>query len=106
MFKKTGIALLASLVILTGCGLKTSGVQPLGKDTYVVSSEAMNEPEAKGSALSQAQAHCAERSRQVLVTKQYKRHKVRYYYDVTFMCLPSGDERLVDPEYEAVPLSH
>ncbi|MDX1573652.1 MAG: hypothetical protein R3341_06460 [Methylophaga sp.] len=91
---------LISLVLL-GCGLKTSGVNNLGGDTYSVSSDGLNDSEAKGLALGQAEAHCADMGQKVLVTKLRKRHKVRYFYDVTFKCLPSGDPQLQNPEYES-----
>ncbi len=88
-------------LMLLGCGLKTSGVNNIGGDTYSVSSDGLNDSEAKGLALGQAQAHCADLGQKVLVTKLRKRHKVRYFYDVTFKCLPAGDPQLKNPEYES-----
>lgn len=95
-----------SLLVLSGCGLKTSGVNTLGGDTFSVSSDGPNDSETKGSALGQAEAHCAERGQRVLVTKLHKRHKVRYFYDVTFKCLPAGDPQLKDPQYETSKISN
>lgn len=89
-----------SLLLLAGCGLKTSGVNTLGGNTFTVSSDGLNDSQTKGQALSQAQAHCADLGQKVLVTKLRKRHKVRYFYDVTFKCLPENDPQLQNPEYE------
>ena len=92
---------LLSVMLLAGCGLKTSGVNTLGGNTFSVSSDGPNDSETKGSALSQARAHCADMGQKVLVTKLRKRHnKMRYYYDVTFKCLPENDPQLQNPQYE------
>lgn len=88
-------------LMLVGCGLKTSGVNNIGGDTFSVSSDGLNDSEAKGLALSQAEAHCIDLGQKVLVTQLRKRHKVRYFYDVTFRCLPAGDPQLQNPEYES-----
>lgn len=90
-----------AVTLLAGCSLKTSGVNTLGGNTFSVSSDGPNDSETKGSALSQAREHCAAKGQKVLVTKLRKRHnKMRYYYDVTFKCLPENDPQLQNPEYE------
>ncbi len=88
-------------MILFGCGLKTSGVNNIGGNTFSVSSDGLNDSETKGLALGQAEAHCDELGQKVLVTQLRKRHKVRYFYDVTFKCLPAGDPQLQNPQYES-----
>lgn len=98
--KKQWILLSLLPVLLVGCGLKTSGVNNVGGNLYTVTSDGLNDSEAKGSALGQAEAHCADMGQKVLVTSMRKRHKVRYFYDVTFKCLPEGDAQLNNPEYE------
>lgn len=100
MQKLLWLLVLMSLILL-GCGLKTSGVNNIGGDTFSVSSDGLNDSEAKGLALRQAEAHCADLGQKVLVTQLRKRHKVRYFYDVTFKCLPAGDPQLQNPEYES-----
>ncbi|HET8808189.1 MAG TPA: hypothetical protein VFM76_07415 [Methylophaga sp.] len=99
MQKLLWLLALMSLMLL-GCGLKTSGVNNIGGDTYSVSSDGLNDSEAKGLALGQAEAHCDASGQKVLVTQLRKRHKVRYFYDVTFKCLPEGDPQLQNPQYE------
>lgn len=106
MMQKSLLVLsLLSLMLLTGCGLKTSGVNNLAGNTYSVSSDGLNDSEAKGLALRQAEAHCTDLGQQVLVTKLRKRHKVRYFYDVTFKCLPADDPQLQDPQYQSSHIS-
>ena len=101
MQKSLLVLSLLSLMLLAGCGLKTSGVNNMGGNTFSVSSDGLNDSEAKGLALGQAEAHCDELGQKVLVTQLRKRHKVRYYYDVTFKCLPAGDPQLQNPQYES-----
>lgn len=101
MRKQLLLLSLLPVILLAGCSLKTSGVNMLGGNTFSVSSDGPNDSETKGSVLSQARAHCADMGQKVLVTKLRKRHnKVRYYYDVTFKCLPENDPQLQNPEYE------
>lgn len=102
MQKSLWVTGVMATLLLAGCGLKTSGVNNLGGNTFSVSSDGLNDSEAKGLALSQAETFCAERNQKVLVTKLHKRHKVRYFYDVTFKCLPEGDPQLDNPEYETI----
>lgn len=97
------IALIISLTavaIVSGCAVKTSGVKKVGPDTYTVSADHLNASTAKASVLEQAGVYCANQGQEVLVTKTLKRQKVKYFYDVTFLCLDKGDPRLVSPEYE------
>ncbi|HAO25606.1 MULTISPECIES: hypothetical protein [unclassified Methylophaga] len=91
---------LSSVALVSGCAVKTSGVKKVGPDTYTVSADHLNASTAKASVLDQAGAYCANLGQEVLVTKTLKRQKVKYFYDVTFLCLEKGDPRLVSPEYE------
>ena len=91
---------LSAAVVISGCAVKTSGVKKVGPDTYTVSADHMNASTAKASVLDQADAYCADQGKEILVTKTLKRQKVKYFYDVTFLCLEKGDPRLVSPEYE------
>lgn len=94
------IVSLSAVALVTGCAVKTSGVKKVGPDTYTVSADHMNASTAKASVLDQAGAYCANQGKELLVTKTLKRQKVKYFYDVTFLCLNQGDPRLVSPEYE------
>ena len=90
------------LILLTGCALNSSGVRMVGPDTYQVMTDDMNASTAKGVALEQAERHCSDIGKQVLVSKISMRKRMRYSYDVTFLCLNEGDPKLVRPEYETI----
>lgn len=91
---------LSAALVLTGCAVKTSGVKKVGPDTYTVSADHLNASTAKASVLEQAGEYCANQGKELLVTKTLKRQQVKYFYDVTFLCLDEGDPRLISPEYE------
>ena len=78
---------LSAALVLTGCAVKTSA-------------DHLNASTAKASVLEQAGEYCVSQGKELLVTKTLKRQKVKYFYDVTFLCLDEGDPRLVSPEYE------
>ncbi len=92
--------------LLYGCGLKTysSGVLPMGPDTYSVSADDLNASTAKQAALGQAQAHCTSKGKEILVTNTKSlRDGPRSVYDVTFLCLSKGDPQLARPTYSKEP---
>lgn len=91
---------LSAVIFVSGCAVKTSGVKKAGPDTYIVSADHVNSSTAKASVLDQAGSYCANQGKELLVTKTLKRQQVKYFYDVTFLCLDKGDSRLVSPEYE------
>ncbi len=95
-------ATVMALAILTACGVKTSGVRTLSPDTFTISADDLDNTTAKGTALGLAEHHCKEQGKEMLVTKIFKQHQVRYHYDVTFQCLDAGDPRLENPEYETI----
>lgn len=94
------------IVAPSGCGLQTysSGVLPMGPDTYSISADDLNASTAKRSALSQAEAHCSSLKKLLLVTNaNVAARRARTVYDVTFRCLEPGDPELVRPVYEQAP---
>lgn len=95
-------ATVMALAMLTACGVKISGVRPLGSNTFTISVSDMDETTAKGTALGLAEHHCKEQGKEMLVTKIFKQQRVRYTYDMTFQCLSAGDPRLDNPEYETI----
>lgn len=101
--KQKSIVLAALMV--TACGLKThsSGVLPMGPDTYSVSADDLNASTAKQAALSQAQAHCTSLGKEILVTNTKVTRENRNIYDVTFRCLSKGDPDLTRPTYSKEP---
>lgn len=97
------ITTLLTVSLVAACGVKTSGVRSLSPDTYTISADDLDDTVAKGTVLGLAEHHCNEQGKELLVTKIFKQHKsLRYYYDVTFQCLNSGDPRLENPEYETI----
>lgn len=99
---KVAMAAMAMTLLLTACGVKTSGIRPLGGNTFTISVDDLKETTAKGTALGLAEHHCKQQGKEVLVTKIVKQHQVRYHYDVTFQCLETGDPKLKNPEYETI----
>ena len=93
-------------ILSFGCGLRTysSGVLPMGPDTYSISADDLNVSTAKRSALSQAEAHCSSLKKVILVTNaNAAADGPRTVYDVTFRCLNPGDPELVRPTYDQAP---
>lgn len=106
MNTKTSSLILVVASSLLGCGLKTysSGVLPMGPDTYSVSADDLNPSTAKQASLTQAQSHCATLGKEILVTNtRDSRRDARTMYDVTFRCLSKGDPELARPTYETPP---
>ncbi len=103
---KTTCTLILISSSLVGCGLKTysSGVLPMGPDTFSVSADDLNASTAKRAALSEAQSHCKAMGKEILVTNtKTSRGEARTLYDVTFRCLSTGDPELARPTYETPP---
>jgi len=96
------VSTLLAVSFVTACGVKTSGVRNLSPDTYTISADDLDETVAKGTALGLAEHHCSKQGKEMLVTKIFKQHRVRYIYDITFQCLNAGDPRLENPEYETI----
>ena len=104
MMQKSAFVLAAALMV-SACGLKTysSGVLPMGPDTFSVSADDLNASTAKQAALSQAQTHCASLGKEILVTNTKVSRETRNIYDVTFRCLSKGDPELTRPTYSKEP---
>ena len=103
---KTTFAVILLFSSFVGCGLKTysSGVPPMGPDTFSVSADDLNPSTAKQAALTQAQNHCKAMGKEILVTNtKVSRGGARTLYDVTFRCLSKGDPELTRPTYEIAP---
>lgn len=104
MKMKIAVVMLASITV-SACGLKTysSGVLPMGPDTFSVSADDLNASTAKQAAHSQAQAHCASLGKEILVMNTKASRATRNIYDVTFRCLSKGDPELTRPTYTKEP---
>lgn len=97
---------LAATVALSGCGLKTysSGVMPLGPDTYTVSADDLNPSNAKQAALTQASQYCANKDQELLVNHIVDGSRGnRMYYDINFRCLGKNDPELKRPSFTKSP---
>ena len=101
------IAVVGCALLVTGCGLVThsTGVQPLGPDTYTVTADDLNYSAARGSALSQAQKYCIGQGKELLVTNQQggTTSNTRSVTTITFRCLAKGDPELRRPNYQTPP---
>jgi hypothetical protein len=100
-------ASLFACTFIAGCA-STSGVLPLGPDTYRVSASRHNmsggSPAAQSDALTSAQAHCAGLGKEMLVTNTSSSfERPHYSFTATFRCLKQGDPALVRPSYEQAP---
>ena len=97
----------AAAVLATACA-SSSGVLPLGPDTYSISAHAApargGAPSARKSALSEASAHCSSLSKEVLVTNiTTTGEPICCGVDVIFQCKKSGDPELAAPQYRKSP---
>ena len=109
MTAKHKLLSLSLLFLVTACAT-SSGVQRLGPDTFVVSSQVMFGPgkasSARASALAEAEAFCAKLGKEVLVD-EYKTagHAMSLTGDseVRFKCLARGDEDLKRPSFQPNP---
>ena len=101
-FPTLTVTLIIASGLLTACGVNSSGVRSLSSDTFTVSADDLNASTAKGEALGLADSYCQKMQKKVLVTQIFKRHQIRYYYDVNFQCLEPGDPRLKNPQYDII----
>ena len=98
---------IATALLLSGCAL-SSGVLPMGPDTYSVS---VNAAPARGGtvgarqvALTEAGKHCAGMGKEILVTNTSARQTNALgqgTFDLTFQCLSKGDPELQRPTYRS-----
>lgn len=98
---------LLALVALTGCS-SSSGVLPMGPDTYSVSASEHNmsggAPVAQATALREANDYCAQRGKELLVTNASTSFSRPFFsYEATFRCLQPGDPALTRPAYRQAP---
>lgn len=95
---------LAFTALLGACA-QTSGVMPLGPDTFsiVTTNELGGVLAAKKAGLEQANAYCASRGQQMVVMQSQSDVRPDWvgdpvaHHDVTFRCLNAGDSQLSRP---------
>ena len=105
---KIAVAAIACL-LLSACA-QSSGVLKMGPDTYTVSAAAApargGSSEARRIALTEANQHCAQMGKEILVTNVGTATTNIYgagSTEVTFRCLAKGDPDLQRPEYRRPP---
>ena len=93
---------MVALLALSGC-VSTSGVLPMGKDTYSLTVsvsgsgfDADNAPKAKKEAVTQASEYCKSLSKEIAVQTISGRNTVSggSIYDIIFQCLNANDPAL------------
>ncbi len=90
-----------AFIVLLGC-TTSSGVVPMGQDTYMISRTEKgfrgSSSKVKAEALKEANEYCAGQGKVLLLTKTDQRDMVPFKSDaqaeVQFMCLSQGDSRL------------
>lgn len=95
--------------ILNGCGTTSSGVMPVGPDTYQVAASTSanmhgNPSEARRLALQQASEQCNSNAKELIVTNTTAGISgLHYVVTVTFRCLYKGDKDLSRPDFRNTP---
>jgi hypothetical protein len=104
------IVLLCIAGALCASCAQSSGILKMGPDTYTISASAApargGSSEARKIALSEANQHCAQMGREILVTNVGTATTNIYgagTAEVTFRCLVKGDPELQRPEYRRPP---
>lgn len=99
------LLILVSLALF-GCGTvpSSSGVLPLGPDTYRISARASMgaESQSQKMAVLEGHQHCKSINREFIVTGT-KVLKANGGYEITFRCLLANDPELTRPNLERVP---
>lgn len=86
-------------VVLSACLTNGTGsVQSIGKDSYTIRTLSKDSTSAaKQEALKAANAHCGKNQRNIQMVKEFDGTEMngQRFYDMTFYCLPMGDEDFV-----------
>jgi len=106
--KRHRCVVIASIAILAGC-VQSSGVLPLGPDTWSLSVHAApvkGKAGARKAALTEASEFCASKNKHLLVTHVSTDSSGSLpgdNIDLEFRCLNDGDSELQRPVYESKP---
>lgn len=104
------ILLIIFTPILSSCA-SSSGVLPLGPDTYTISAGGVltgsisgNDTKAKQKALKEANQFCSKKGKYILVTNiNMQSTGFGSTSDITFKCLNKDDPEYKRPRYEKAP---
>lgn len=100
--------MILSTTMLAGC-IQSSGVLPLGPDTYSLSVHAApvrGEAGARKTALTEASEYCRSQRKELMVTNIGTGGRSSLpgdNIDITFRCLQHGDSELHRPTYSTEP---
>jgi hypothetical protein len=96
----------ATVCLLISCGLvpRSTGVMPLGPDTWRVAARSSggNSTDSQKMAMDEALTYCKGLGKQLLVIGT-KREQYGGPFEVSFRCLQSGDPELQRPVLERSP---
>lgn len=100
--------LFGSVIMLVGGCASSTGVLPLGKDTYTITTDAHftrgGAGAAKSRAINEANEYCASNGLNFVFLNSSNGSYGEYLtHDLTFRCVPEGDEEDVRPDIETVP---
>ncbi|WP_213269144.1 hypothetical protein [Hyphomonas sp.] len=98
---------LGLMMFLGGCASST-GVLPIGKDTYTITTDAHftrgGAGAAKSRAILEANEYCSSQGLNfVFITSSGGSYGEYLTHDLTFRCVPEGDLEDVRPDIETVP---
>jgi hypothetical protein len=105
-----GVLVLTGLLI--GCASTTTGVVPMGRDTYMIAKEQGSGfpglGTMKGEIITEAVQFCAKQGKefQIISTKETQPPYILGNYprsEIEFMCLNAGDKELQRPKLQPVP---
>ena len=104
------VAIIAGLLI--GCASTTTGVVPMGRDTYMIAKEQGSGfpglGTMKGEIITEAVQFCAKQGKefQITSTKETQPPFILGNYprsEIEFMCLNAGDKELQRPKLQPIP---
>lgn len=113
--KKHPMKLILSLLIvagLTACAASTTGVVPMGRDTYMIAKEQGSGfpglGTMKGEIITEGVQYCQKQGKefQITSTKETQPPYILGNYprsEIEFMCLSTGDKELQRPKLQPVP---
>lgn len=111
MKKILGLLLVAD-GLLAGCSATSTGIVPMGRDTYMISKEQGSGfpglGTMKGEIITEAVQYCRKQGKefQIISTKETQPPYILGNYprsEIEFMCLNAGDKEFQRPKLQTVP---
>lgn len=110
--KKLFVVPIAIVSLLVGCAATTTGVVPMGRDTYMIAKEQGSGfpglGTMKGEIITEGVQFCAKQGKefQITSTKETQPPYILGNYprsEIEFMCLNAGDKDFQRPKLQPVP---